>query len=83
LERGGGFADYTMTSIHFLRIYLETPYKMVINILTEILRVTGKISQCSIRQRYFLQRRLGLGHKTSHSSRLRVSKQRAPGVRRF
>jgi len=35
-EGGGGFADYAVVSLHCLRIYLDTSYRMTIDLLTEM-----------------------------------------------
>ena len=42
-EGGGGFADYALVSLHCLRIYLDTSYRMTIDLLTEILQIIGDI----------------------------------------
>ncbi|MDR5674685.1 IS5 family transposase [Halalkaliarchaeum sp. AArc-GB] len=42
-EGGGGFADYAMIPLHCLRIYLGTSYRMTIDILTEMPRITREI----------------------------------------
>jgi len=34
--RGGGFADYALVSLHCLRIYLDTSYRMTIDLLKEM-----------------------------------------------
>jgi hypothetical protein len=40
---GGGFADYALVSIHRLRIYLDTSYRMTIDLLKEMPQITVKI----------------------------------------
>ena len=35
-EGGGGFADYALVSLHCLRIYLDTSYRMTIDLLKEV-----------------------------------------------
>ena len=42
-EGGGGFADYALVSLHCLRIYLDTSYRMTIDLLTEMPQITGEI----------------------------------------
>ena len=42
-EGGGGFADYAMISLHCLRIYLDTTYRMTIDLLTEMPQITREI----------------------------------------
>ena len=42
-EGGGGFADYAMVSLHCLRIYLDTTYRMTIDLLTEMPQITREI----------------------------------------
>jgi len=42
-EGGGGFADYAMVSLHCLRIYLDTPYRMTIDLLKEMPQIIGEI----------------------------------------
>ena len=42
-EGGGGFADYALIPLHCLRIYLGTSYRMTIDILTEMPRITREI----------------------------------------
>ncbi|QLH81968.1 IS5 family transposase [Halosimplex pelagicum] len=41
--RGGGFAEYTLVSIHCLRIYLDASYRMTIDLLKEMPQITGEI----------------------------------------
>ena len=41
--RGGGFADYALVSLHCLRIYLNTSYRMTIDLLKEMSQITGEI----------------------------------------
>ena len=41
--RGGGFADYALVSLHCLRIYLDTSYRMTIDLLKEMPQITGEI----------------------------------------
>ena len=40
---GGGFADYALVSLHCLRIYLDTSYRMTIDLLTEMPQITEEI----------------------------------------
>ena len=40
---GGGFVDYAFVSLHCLRIHLDTSYHMTIDLLKEMLQITGKI----------------------------------------
>lgn len=40
---GGGFADYALVSLHCLRIYLNTSYRMTIDLLKEMPQITGEI----------------------------------------
>jgi IS5 family transposase len=42
-EGGGGFADYAFVSLHCLRIYLDTTYRMTIDLLKEMPQIIGKI----------------------------------------
>lgn len=42
---GGGFADYALVSLHCLRIYLDTSYRMTINLLKEMPQITGEIGR--------------------------------------
>ena len=42
-EGGGRFADYALVSLHCLRIYLETSYRMTIDLLKEMPQITGEI----------------------------------------
>jgi len=42
-EGGGGFADYALVSLHCLRIYLNTSYRMTIDLLKEMSQITGEI----------------------------------------
>ena len=42
-DGGGGFADYALVSLHCLRIYLDTSYRMTIDLLKEIPQITGEI----------------------------------------
>jgi hypothetical protein len=42
-EGGGGFADYAMVPLHCLRIYLDTSYRMTIDLLTEMPRICREI----------------------------------------
>jgi IS5 family transposase len=42
-EGGGGFADYAYVSLHCLRIYLDTSYRMAIDLLKEMPQITGEI----------------------------------------
>jgi len=41
--RGGGFADYALVSLYCLRIYLNTSYRMTIDLLKEMPQITGDI----------------------------------------
>ncbi|WP_273837152.1 IS5 family transposase [Halococcus sp. PRR34] len=40
---GGGFADYALVSLHCLRIYLNTSYRMTIDLLKEMPQISGEI----------------------------------------
>ena len=40
-EGGGGFADYAFVSLHCLRIYLDTSYRMTIDLLKEMPQIIG------------------------------------------
>ena len=42
-EGGGGFAAYALVSLHCLRIYLDTSYRMTIDLLKEMPQITGEI----------------------------------------
>ncbi len=42
---GGGFADYALVSLHCLRIYLDTSYRMTIDLLKEMAQITGEIGR--------------------------------------
>ncbi|SEP31798.1 hypothetical protein SAMN04487948_1477 [Halogranum amylolyticum] len=42
-EGGGGFADYALVSLHCLRIYLDTSYRMTIDLLKEMPQIIGEI----------------------------------------
>ena len=42
-DGGGGFADYALVSLHCLRIYLDTSYRMTIDLLKEMPQITGEI----------------------------------------
>ena len=42
-EGGGGFADYALVSLHYLPIYLDTSYRMTIDLLKEMPQITGEI----------------------------------------
>jgi hypothetical protein len=42
-ERGGGFTDAAMISLHCLRIYLNTTYRMTIDLLTEMPQICREI----------------------------------------
>ena len=46
--RGGGFADYASVSLHCLRIYLATSYRMTINLLKEMPQITGEIGLSAV-----------------------------------
>ena len=39
----GGFADYALVSLHCLQIYLDTSYRMTIDLLTEMPQIIGDI----------------------------------------
>ena len=42
-DGGGGFADYALVSLHYLWIYLDTSYRMTIDLLKEMPQITGEI----------------------------------------
>ena len=42
-EGGGGFTDAAMISLHCLRVYLGTTYRMTIDLLTEMPQITREI----------------------------------------
>ncbi|MFC7325890.1 hypothetical protein ACFQMF_15075 [Halorubrum rutilum] len=42
-EGGGGFVDYALVSLHRLRIYLDSSYRMTIDLLKEMSQITGEI----------------------------------------
>jgi len=42
-DGGGGFADYAYVSLHCLRIYLNTSYRMTIDLLKEMPQIIGEI----------------------------------------
>jgi len=42
-EGGGGFAGYAFVSLHCLRIYLDTSYRMTIDLLKEMPQIIGEI----------------------------------------
>ena len=42
-DGGGGFAEYALVSLHCLRIYLDTSYRMTIDLLKEMPQITGEI----------------------------------------
>ncbi len=42
-DGGGGFADYALVSLHCLRIYLDTSYRMTIDLLKEMPQITREI----------------------------------------
>ncbi len=42
-DGGGRFADYALVSLHFFRIYLDTCYRMTIDLLKEMPQITGEI----------------------------------------
>ena len=44
-DGGGGFADYAFVSLHCLRIYLDTSYRMIIDLLKERPQITGEIGR--------------------------------------
>jgi IS5 family transposase len=39
----GGFADYAVVSLHWLRVYLESSYREALDLLTEMLHTLGEI----------------------------------------
>ncbi len=41
--RGGGFADYAIVSVKCLQIYLDTSYRITIDLLKEMPQITGEI----------------------------------------
>ena len=47
-DGGGGFADYALVSLHCLRIYLDTSYRMTIDLLTGMPQIIGGISLNSV-----------------------------------
>ena len=47
-EGGGGFTDYAYVSLHCLRIYLDTSYRMTIDLLKEMPQITGEIGLSSV-----------------------------------
>jgi len=42
-QGGGGFADWTMVSLHCLRIYLEKSYRMTLDLLSEMPGIVGQV----------------------------------------
>ncbi|WP_273838060.1 IS5 family transposase [Halococcus sp. PRR34] len=42
-DGGGGFADYAFVSLHCLRIYLDTSYRMTIDLLKEMPQISREI----------------------------------------
>jgi len=42
-DGGGGLADYAFVSLHCLRIYLDTSYRMTIDLLKGMPQITGEI----------------------------------------
>ena len=42
---GGGFTDYTLASLHCLRIYLDMSCRMTINLLKKMPQTTGEIGR--------------------------------------
>ena len=42
-EVGGGFAEYTMVSLHCLRVYLEKSYREALDLLSEMPHILGEI----------------------------------------
>ncbi|SNR64138.1 IS5 family transposase [Halorubrum vacuolatum] len=42
-ERGGGFADYAVVSLHCLRIYLEKSYREALDLLSEMPQIVAEI----------------------------------------
>ena len=45
LDGGGGFADYALVTLHCLRIYLDTSYRMTVDLLKEMPQITGEIGR--------------------------------------
>jgi IS5 family transposase len=43
VPEGGGFADYALVSLHCLRIYLDTSYRMTIDLFKEVPQIIGEI----------------------------------------
>jgi len=41
----GGFAEYALVSLHYLRIYLNTSYRMTIDLFKEVPQITGEIDR--------------------------------------
>lgn len=42
-KEGGGFADYTVVSLHCLRVYLDKSYRATIDLLSEMPHIVGEI----------------------------------------
>ncbi len=42
-EGGGGFTDYTLVSLHCLRIYLDKSYRNALNLLSEMPHILPEI----------------------------------------
>ena len=42
-EGGGGFADDALVPLYCLRIYLDSSYRMTINLLKEMPQITGEV----------------------------------------
>ncbi|SFJ43179.1 hypothetical protein SAMN05443661_1294 [Natronobacterium gregoryi] len=42
-QGGGGFADYALVSLHCLRIYLGTFYRMTLDLLKEMPQIMGEV----------------------------------------
>ena len=47
-EGGGGFADYALVSLHCLRIYLDTSYRMTIDLLKEYVFSPSEFRHCLV-----------------------------------
>ena len=41
--RGGGFADYALVSPYCFRVYLDTSYRMTVDLLRQMPRIAGEI----------------------------------------
>ena len=51
-EEGGGFTDAVMISHHCLRIYLDTSYRMTIDLLKEMPRISREIGLVVIQESF-------------------------------